>query len=312
MIEQPLFLVGSERSGTTLLRLMLDHHSDITWLYEFEYCVDCVSDQGDYPSLTDFYEFLERDRMFQGSNFSIDRNLSYPQLVDDFLQQKQAMETKNFLGATVHRHFDRLLHIWSDARFVHLIRDPRDVARSCIGMGWTGNVWYGVDRWIEAEKTWNNLKSKISDDRYIEIHYEDLICEPEKTLTSICQFIGVNYETSMLDYDRDTTYSKPDPSLIQQWRKKLSEFEVQLVELKVGDSLTEKDYQPSGFPKIQVNSLKLKQLSLQDWWYRVNFRINRYGLSLFISDYLARKLKMKSWQKENQLKMGEIANQYVK
>lgn len=53
MIEKPVFLVGAERSGKTLLRLMLEHHPDISWLNEFEYSVDLVSDQGEYPSLSE-------------------------------------------------------------------------------------------------------------------------------------------------------------------------------------------------------------------------------------------------------------------
>ena len=46
-IHEPFFLVGSERSGTTLLRLMLDHHTQLSWCNEFEYAVDLVSDKGD-------------------------------------------------------------------------------------------------------------------------------------------------------------------------------------------------------------------------------------------------------------------------
>lgn len=39
-VEKPIFLVGAERSGTTVLRLMLDHHPQIAWCNEFEYVVD--------------------------------------------------------------------------------------------------------------------------------------------------------------------------------------------------------------------------------------------------------------------------------
>ncbi|MGL5077751.1 MAG: sulfotransferase, partial [Waterburya sp.] len=39
LIKQPIFLVGAERSGTTLLRLMLDNHPQLAWCYEFEYAV---------------------------------------------------------------------------------------------------------------------------------------------------------------------------------------------------------------------------------------------------------------------------------
>lgn len=50
-VDKPIFLVGAERSGTTVLRLMLDHHPQIAWCYEFEYAVDQMLDNGDFPKL---------------------------------------------------------------------------------------------------------------------------------------------------------------------------------------------------------------------------------------------------------------------
>ena len=58
MIENPTFLVGAERSGTTLLRLMLDHHPQVAFLHEFEFAVDCVGDDGTCPALPDYYRYL--------------------------------------------------------------------------------------------------------------------------------------------------------------------------------------------------------------------------------------------------------------
>ena len=168
------------------------------------------------------------------------------------------------IGATVHRHFDRLLKIWPNARFIHLIRDGRDVARSCIGMGWSGNVWTGVERWLEAESLWNELKPKISADQYTEVNYEDLITQPAEVLTEICQFIGLEYDKAMLNYDQDTTYSKPDPKLIQQWRKKLSEEEIRLVESRASDLLVSRGYELSGLPSLQLTASMRRNLKLQD------------------------------------------------
>jgi hypothetical protein len=312
-IEKPIFLVGAERSGTTVLRLMLDHHSSVGWVQEFEYSVDLVANDGQYPSLDNYYEWLESDRIFQSMGFAIDKNLNYPQLVNSFLAQKVNSCGKPLIGATVHRHFDRLLYIWGDARFIHLIRDPRDVARSCIGMGWAGNVWYGVDRWLEAEHLWNQLKNnKISPDRYIEINYENLISDPVTVLTAICEFMGVDYDPLMLTYDDNTTYSSPDPKLIQQWRKKLSDVDIQLVELKVGDLLTDRGYELSSLPSIKPNGLQKKQLQIENWWVKVLFRVKSLGLSLFLADFISRKLGLKSWQKQVKLTINEIIKKRLK
>ncbi|WP_013323989.1 sulfotransferase family protein [Gloeothece verrucosa] len=310
-IESPIFLVGAERSGTTLLRLMLDHHTQIAFNSEFDYVIEQVSDSGDWPELEQYYEFLDFMRYFPEASYEIDRSLSYPELVNSFLVQKKNQAGKPIVGATVHHHFDRLLWIWPKARFIHIIRDPRDVARSCIGMGWSGNVWTGVDRWLEAEKIWENLQQRIPEDRKIEIKYEILIKDFAATLTRICEFIGVPYDEAMLDYAKKTTYKSPNSSLVQQWKTKLSKQQIRLVESKIGKRLTERGYELSGLPPLTVTPLMERQLKLQDWWYRFQWRIKRFGLPLFLSDFLSRRLRIEGWQKQVKYKMNAIAINYL-
>lgn len=312
MLEKPIFLVGAERSGTTLLRLMLSHHPQIAWCNEFEYSVDKITNINQFPDIEQYKQWLETHRIFQATNFQIKENLTYPELVNDFLLQKKEQEQKTIIGATVHRHFDRLLSIWKDAKFIHLIRDARDVARSCISMGWAGNVWQGVDRWIESEQLWDNLVVKLDSDRYVEITYENLISQPEKILTELCQFMGVNYDQSMLNYDQNTTYDKPSTEFITQWQNKLSDKETQLIESKVSKLLVKRNYQLSGLPIIKVNNFEQKKLSIQDWYYRANFRLKRYGFWLFTADFISRRLKLNQWQKNIKLKLNEIDAMYLK
>ena len=63
----PVFLVASERSGTTLMRLMLDGHPDITWCHEFSYVVGLMADDGSPPDLNTYHDYLEVDRVFQSA-----------------------------------------------------------------------------------------------------------------------------------------------------------------------------------------------------------------------------------------------------
>ncbi|EAZ89980.1 hypothetical protein CY0110_07284 [Crocosphaera chwakensis CCY0110] len=292
---------------------MLSHHPRLAWSSEFEYVVDKITDNGDFPDLNQYYEWLETLLIFQDVSFlTIDPELDYIQLVNSFLWQWKNHYRKELVGATVHRHFDRLLKIWPDANFIYLIRDARDVARSCIGMGWSGNVWKGLDRWLEAEYLWDQLKSQLSTDRYIEITYENLITDPVTTLTKICHFLTLEYDQNMLNYAGDTTYSKPDPKLIKQWRHKLSDYEIRLVESRASALLKDRGYELSGLPPLDVTPFMEKQINLQDWWFRIQFRINRYGLSLVLADYVARKLNIKPWQKQTQKQLIDIQMQYLK
>jgi hypothetical protein len=216
------------------------------------------------------------------------------------------------VGATVHRHFDRLLSIWPEARFIHIVRDPRDVAPSCVGMGWAGNVWKGVERWLETEFLWERLQPSLSSEQYVEISYEALITNPMPVLKHLCEFIGVPYQAAMLKYPDSTTYEAPDPSRISRWRQKLSQQEIQWVETRTRDLLLKHGYPLSGLLQVTPSAtLKLK-LRLENWLICKQFRLKRYGFRLILSDFLARRLNLKTWQKIVAQQINQIDAVYLR
>lgn len=303
--EHPIFLVGAERSGTTLLRLMLDSHPELAWVNEFEYAVDGL-DGPDWPAAADYVRSLETHRIFRAARYAIDPTLAYPDLIRSFLEQRRARAGKAFVGATVHRHFDRVLRIWPDARFLHLVRDPRDVARSCIGMGWAGNVWTGAERWIEAETLWSRLSLMLGKDRFLELRYETLIVRPEEELRRICEFLGLRWSAEMLEYGARSSYERPDPTLVEQWRRTLSAREIQLVEERAGNLLGAAGYTASGLPAIRVGTLARARLRAQDRAARARFAWRIFGWRLRLADILSRRLRLRSWQRSVALRKNEI------
>ncbi len=310
--KSPVFLVGSERSGTTLLRLMLDHHSEVAFQSEFEFSVELVSDSGVFPEIGTYRTWLSLDRVFIDSGFRIDPSLDFPELVDSFLVQKRDQSRKPNVGATVHRHFDRLLDVWPDARFIHLLRDPRDVARSTIPMGFAGNLWAGAARWVEAETTWSVLREKLSEDRWIELHYEDLIREPEARLGELCLFLGVSYDPGMLEYSESSSYGPPDPSVAERWRGTLTERDLGLIEGRVGSLLEERGYQPSGAPAIEVTPGLVRKLQWEDRIGKLRFRIKRYGPALFLAELVARRAGIKPLHTFVMMRMHDITRQHLR
>src|SRR5690606_9797487 len=132
LAPQPVFVVGAERSGSTLLRLMLDQHPRLSFPHQLEFAVDWISDDGRFPDLATYRENLQRDGVFLRSGFQLRTSLydDYVSLTRDFLEQRR--NGADFVGGTVHRHFHRLAHVWPSARYIHLIRDPRAVARSSV------------------------------------------------------------------------------------------------------------------------------------------------------------------------------------
>lgn len=312
MIKAPLFLVAAERSGTTLLRLMLDHHPSIAMNHEFHLAATEVPPGEGWPPLESFSEWLRTDRITMLSGFSIDRSLSYPELMDSFLTQRRDSAGKPIVGATVHRHFELLLRIWPDARFIHLFRDGHDVASSTIGMGWAGNVWVGADGWIRAHGEWHRLHQQLSNDRWIEIRFEDLVCDPEATLREVCTFLGVPFDDAMLSYPRSTTYAPPDPSLAYQWERKLSPREIQLVEARVGDMLIECGYRLSGLPRIHVSPWMAYRLRWHSRFRTARFGMRRYGPLLYSADLITRRFGPKRLKRLLTLRMNEVESRHLK
>lgn len=310
-LKEPFFLVGSERSGTTLLRLMLAHHREIECAPEFEFLVEAMPSGQGWPELTSYYEWLSTNRIFLPHQLEIDRALDYPGLMKSFVAQYGRRSRKPVHGATCHKHFDRLLRIWPEARFVHLLRDGRDVARSCIGMGWAGNVWSGAERWIEAEALWDGLQERIDPSRRMELRYEDLIRDPQRELGRVCAFLGVEYDAGMLDYSKDSSYERPDPKLIGQWRKKLSPEELALLEARIGPLLRRKGYEESGVAPARVGTWRRLQLALDDRAGRFRFRRERYGLGHIVQSRLAGLLGARGWQKRLLLQRNEIDNRHL-
>ena len=311
MIERPVFLIGAERSGTTLLRLMLDYHPRLAFFEEFEFSIDRVSDDGCFPSVDDFREMMfttyAHDR---ASKYDFNFDLSYAELIDSILVQKRG--DKDLVGATVHRHFNRLPYIWPDARFIHITRDGRDVARSRIAMGWGGNTWTAIDTWLETEQLWDRFSSEIDESRRYEVRYENLIADCENTLRGVCEFIGVEFSEAMFDYAEHSTYSLPDPQLVYQWRGKATDEEVQWVEHKALDMLIARGYEPSGLPAITVDVAEAKRLKRVSDWKRRRFRMKRLGLPLMTADVASRYLPIPPFKRWVWKRVNEVRRKHLK
>jgi hypothetical protein len=289
---------------------MLDHHPDIAFEHESDILVAMVSDDGRLPPIEAYHHYLHAVR---GLAYSIDPSLDYRELVNDFLQQKVARSgKKGYLGATVHHHFDRLIHLWPNARFIHLIRDPRDVARSVLEKRWAGNLYHAADWWTEAERCWGVLKSKLPPERYVEVRYEDLVTDPEAELARVCAFIGVPFAPSMLEYQKSAPqYPKPDARLALQWKKRMTPDEIAVIEYRTGRLLTERGY-PAASKPISVGPLRHKWLMLQSRLIRFGHRIERLGLGLVCIDFLGRRTGVAALADYAQQRINVIEDEYIR
>ncbi len=309
-LNQPVFICGALRSGSTLLHLMLDHHPNVKNPGEFDFMFDLVNDLNGFPDAQAYHEFLDKSRIFKSKRLNIDKSLGFKELIGSFATQLK--EQDKVLALNVHRNFNRIPALFPDAKYVHLLRDPRDVARSSKEMGWRGNVFYGVDHWINTEQSWIKLEKTLKPEQFTTVHFEQLIENPETVLAELCRFLGLKYDTAMLDYHLHSSYKKPDKTLVQQWRQKLSEREIQLVEVKADHLMTQNGYPLSGLPCARIGVLEKLQLILQNKLFRVTFGIKKYGISLYVLEKLTQFTGLKQWHKALFLRKEDINRRHLK
>jgi len=292
LTDSPVFLVGAERSGTTLLRLMLDSHPEISFMEEFEYSVEYIPTEG-WPEIDGYVEWLAVNRVFQLHGPAIDRTLDYPALVNSFLEQQLDHSARVF-GATIHFSIDRLLRVWPNARFIHIVRDPRDVARSAVAMAWGGTVWGGVQKWIQSEDEWQATKALLAQDRFIEVTFHDLVNDHRAVLDRICAFVSVDYTDEMLSYAERTEYALPNPAGASSWETSSSNREIRLVEAKVGHRLASGGFSSSGLPEMAISSRRQLMLDAESKFKRPLVQTKVLGWPLSLGLTVARQFGTRS------------------
>jgi hypothetical protein len=146
-MNPPIFVLGALRSGTTVFRLMLDAHEEITNPGETDFIFDYVQ-RGPAPNDWAYdLDQLRQDRTFQSYNLASLRSENGIDIARNFVAQLSS-RGQGFLCLNIHGNADKVAGLFPGSKVIHIIRDPRDVANSCIGMGWAGNTYFGVAQWI--------------------------------------------------------------------------------------------------------------------------------------------------------------------
>jgi len=190
--HRPIFIVGCQRSGTTMLRLMLDSHSQIScgpetrFLEDLERIVD-----GDWRRLSQFgysqEEWLRRIRaFFEGIQSDYARSRGKTRWADK--SPRYAL------------HIPFLMQVFPDAQIVHVIRDGRDVAVSHRKrFGYWSSVKSSV-KWPRYIRAARDAGSALPPDSYVELRYDRLVAETEQTLRGLLEWLGEAWEPEILDF----------------------------------------------------------------------------------------------------------------
>lgn len=112
--------------------------------------------------------------------------------------------------------------LYPDFRFVHCVRDGRDVACSVVTRPWgPNNVLGGGDWW--ARKVMDGLRWGLAHpERYLEVRYEDLLGSPAQTLSRVLGFLGVPDEAEAIVARYQEGAARLDPSRCGGWVERFS------------------------------------------------------------------------------------------
>lgn len=278
--KPPIFLVGTPRSGTTLLHQMFDHHPAFALPYESKYISIFRAHLDEFGDLTKpqnredlilsiekfmCYAWMERvhEEWIPGLAAAapeLARNAapSYPGVMEaiyTFFARQRKRPRWGDKMATFKRVMPVVLDLFPDSKIIYLIRDGRDVAASLLPLSFGPNTAY------VAAKKWKNsvedgLKfARSHPDQVFTVRYEDLIDDPEKYLREMCAFVGEPFNESMLEYHRTGTARVPRREIHGQlnkpvnterkarWKKDLSPYQVRVFEAVAGPLLAQLGYE---------------------------------------------------------------------
>lgn len=304
MSASPTFLIGAERSGTTLFRLMVDSHPEITCIESLDYVINAVGADGSFPSLSDYAVRLETENVFSTSGFVLDTSLpDLAAVANDFVDQRKRAAGKSEAAVMAHNGLDAILRIWPDARFIHIVRDPRAVALSAKAFEWGTAVYFGVSRWADLMDEWDRVTSSMGPDRVMEIRFEDLVSDCETVLTKVCNFLGNTYTDEMLSYAIETDYDRPIASKATDWQNEITNRETQEIEARVGHRLVAKGYEPSALPSIEVGSRDMTKMRAMVRVLKWRHKLEFFGLA-GIGELFARKAGLDDLQTKLKKKMN--------
>lgn len=306
---------GALRSGSTVFRLMLNAHPMIQNPGEFDFLFDHLVRRNDGSWTYDVTE-LERDWIYVGAPCALPEGFD-EQTGDGIAALRHMLdELRGGLpGAftiNLHRNLQVAAEVLPGLKVIRLLRDPRDVARSAMGMGWAGTLWRGAEAWEAAEDAWDAAEPLLAPDHVLTLRYEDLIADFEPHLREVCAFLGQPWDPAMLTYYEGTTYSAPDPKLIEQWRHRSTPKELSLIEYRLGDRLTSRGYAPSGHTPRPPSALEKIGLKVQDVLGRWKYGVNEHGAYLYFGEKITRAFGLKRQNDRFVALLGDSNREKVK
>jgi hypothetical protein len=267
----PLHVLGVRRSGTTLLRVMLDRNSELA-VPDESYFIPQLADRHhgriDVAAFVDDLRRLptlrEWDVPVEEVQTRLRPSMTVGEAIAAVYESYAARRGKSRWGDKTPMYMQRLRmleRLFPDALYVHLVRDGRDAAVSFLAMpaGIVTETWAhprtAADfacQWRTEVTAARKLGRRVGPRRYLELRYEQLVAAPEHELRRLCEFAGLEYQAGMLDYrdkvdvsskPHQQSLTKPPTPGLRDWRTELSPGDVAAFDTVAGGLLRELGYE---------------------------------------------------------------------
>jgi hypothetical protein len=281
-VHLPFFcIVGRARSGTTLLRMLLDGHPEViippecafvqhmhskfaavkVWneatIKEF---IQCLHKEPAYELLHVNEEKLKSDILKSGDNSTYGDVCKLVYANSRSVFAKSELRIVGDKNPAYSLYLEGLSSIFPEIKFIHITRDYRDNIRSMkqvdFESGITASLAY---RWKYYNNTINSYKKKHPE-KFMTVRYEDLVSDTEGNLKRICEFLEISFMPEMLDFtDKKDSYYElyPQEALnkyhgnlfkpvsgvpVNRWKEQMSTFEIKVADAVAGSSAEANGY----------------------------------------------------------------------
>lgn len=315
----PIFIVGCGRSGTTLLRLILNRHSLVaipeeTWFFPelHKRMPNILLKRGwkhevartifelnpiHFPGLrpADLMPVLNRTEQHDISGIIASINRSYALRVNKPIWGDKTPGYVLYLPL--------IKRIYPDAKVIHMIRDPRDVVESLLN-NWsagpqTSDFRETVDYWVRNVSAGRRDGPRYFGANYTEVYFEKVVENPQKEIPGLCDFLEIPYEDQMLEVSTDFAEIIPDwehhkktqhpidPGMAFKWKKDYPDYKLSYINIVAGSMLQQLGYFTSH--KLNIKAIIhfiLKKLKDGYNYSLLRFKVFAYNM-----------LKLKYWRR---------------
>lgn len=276
---EAIFMVGEQRSGSNLLRLMLNQSKNITCPHPphiLQRMMPFISAYGDLCDEDNFRQLIDdvcwlvelnpipweglaglnrndvRRRCRENSLIAV-----FGAIMDIYAEthQSKAWLCKSMQNIRWAKELDAYFGL---PKYIYLYRDGRDVAlsfsKAVIG---EKHVYASARQWAELQRLCLAERKRIGPDRFFSVRYEHLIREPETVLQALCDFLDITFTEEMLSYyysseakqtaNSSALWENVSRPIMQansrKFMQEMSEYEIRIVESVAGDVLDRLGYE---------------------------------------------------------------------